>query len=185
MQGEASVALQRPVIPKLSKAQNHKRELGRITRPHPLLGHLLHVCAPALRCSTRRVVRCTTLLTLTDPSSVHRPAFVCARSTGVYGPYVRSRTCRNRIPQHAHPRHAKRCLPAPCGHSDRAGRPSGAPLLSPTKRSLCTTCRIYTSSRHASRTYRIKLSLSLRTDNDNFSSPQPRTPHHFHCRLPS
>ena len=87
------MVLQRPVFPKLSKVQGHKRELGRTTRPHPPSNHLLHVCALALRCSTRRVVRCTAHLIPTDPSSVHRPVFVCARSTGVYGPNVRSRTC--------------------------------------------------------------------------------------------
>ncbi|KAH9041409.1 hypothetical protein EDB84DRAFT_1474243 [Lactarius hengduanensis] len=43
----------------------------------------------------------------------------------------------------AHPRHAKWCLPAPRGHSYCACRPSDSPLLRPTTRALCPTCRIH------------------------------------------
>ena len=57
MQGEAPVVLLRLAIPNFSKAQSRSREHGRTTHPHRLSSRFLHVCAPALRCSTRRVAR--------------------------------------------------------------------------------------------------------------------------------
>ena len=58
MRGEASNGSTMPRNSQLSKAQSCTRAPGRTTRPHTPSSRFLHVCEPALRCSTRRVACC-------------------------------------------------------------------------------------------------------------------------------